>query len=330
MNLNTDNTMIRKSPFTVLLVLTGLLLMTSCYDHKELVYSGPADVTVRFDWSAAPDASPASMRVVAFAEGAQPVTFPLPGAEGGSIVLPSSVYHFVSYNSDNENVYGDGDTWDSYRISAKTTKMASASAMFASTRDVPRARGTSDQPVVMEPGHVWASSLPSQVLSATRDNTLLFAMQPATHIYHISISNVQNVNYVDGAAMTISGVSGGYVPASGLCTDSYCTVPFECTIDRKTGALSGTVLLFGHCEYGMQSDHMLVVYVAMKDGTKWYYTFNITASMHDENHITDGGTGRTEIPIRIDDLPLPDPITNGSGLHPEVGEWQEIVVPIPL
>ena len=54
--------------------------------------------------------------------------------------------------------------------------------------------------------------------------------------------------------------------------------------------------------------------------------------MHDTDHTNpdDGGTGHTEVPIVIDQLPLPKPIVNGSGLQPTVDEWTEVFISIPM
>ena len=70
----------------------------------------------------------------------------------------------------------------------------------------------------------------------------------------------------------------------------------------------------------------------MKDGSKVYFTTDVTNTMHDADHINprDGGNGNTEIPIVIDQLPLPKPIVNDGGLQPAVNEWTEVFIDIPL
>ena len=68
------------------------------------------------------------------------------------------------------------------------------------------------------------------------------------------------------------------------------------------------------------------------DGTKIYFTSDVTEQMHDADHLNpgDGGTGETEVPIVIDQLPLPKPIVNGSGMQPSVAEWQEVAISIQM
>ena len=69
--------------------------------------------------------------------------------------------------------------------------------------------------------------------------------------------------------------------------------------------------------------HQLVIYVIMADGSKNYYTFDVTRQVDD-------AADPRDVHILLDGLPLPKPIVNGGGFHPTVDEWQNIYVDVPM
>lgn len=305
------------------------ILTTGC-DHKEFRFNLPFyDVNVSYDWALVPDAQPASMRLTAYREYAQPAPFPSAGREGTAVSLRTGRYDFVAHNSDTEVFDFGGPTWDSYEITCKETRIERSSPMFSSTRAVPLGAGTVGQPVVLEPEPLWTSSASGVSIDADHSLQLVFPMESPLHEYVFTIADVENLQYAREIMMTISGVSSSYYPASRRCSDTHCIIPFPAE-NTGTSTVSGRVRLFGHCPEGEVFRHVLVIYVELRDGAKWYYTADVTAAMHDPDHITSGGTGQTDVPIVIDRLPLPEPITNGSGLHPTVDEWQEIKIDVPM
>lgn len=71
------------------------------------------------------------------------------------------------------------------------------------------------------------------------------------------------------------------------------------------------------------SAHKLVIYAIMADGSKNYYTFDVTTQV-------DEAASPHDVHILLDGLPLPKPIVNGGGFHPVVDEWQNIDVDVPM
>lgn len=300
-----------------------------CYDHNHQ----EARVRVSFDWSAVPgDPSPASMALTVFAKGAQPVETAFHGRDGGIVSLLPYTYSFAAFNDDGEALFHQGSTWEEFEIYAQRTDMTRLTRMFTRSASVPLARGTEDQPVILEPDPLWTAAQSTTEVTVDRENTLLMTMENAITEYTFRIENVENLSYAVELLGTLSGMSGSWLPALHHGSSTHCVLPV--TLEGDGSELVGRVRTFGHC-YGEgddHSEHLLTIYAEMKDGSKVYITTDVTEAMHDADHTdpVDGGSGHTEIPIVIDQLPLPKPITNGSGLQPAVSEWQEVEISIPM
>ena len=300
-----------------------------CYDHIHQ----ESQLNVRFDWTAVGDeAQPASMALGIFADGAQPVQTAFYGREGGVVSLLPYTYGFIGFNDDTEFLSHRGRTWEEFEIYAQPTELKNFTRMFSGTRSVPMARGTDDQQLVYEPDRLWTSAVSERRITAVGEETLTMRMRDAITEYAFTVSNVENLSYAVEVVATLSGMSGSWLPASHRGTDTHCIIPFVLTGEDKT--LSGTVRTFGHCpgKGDNHASHMLTIYAEMKDGSKVYFVTDVTDAMHDTDHTNpdDGGTGHTEVPIVIDQLPLPKPIVNGSGLQPAVDEWTEVFISIPM
>ena len=307
--------------------------LASC--QKPLVYEEPeppkSPLTVRFDWSGAPEAEPAEMSLMAFVGTSQPVQLQFEGREGGNIWLPAGEFDFIGYNSDTEMAVS-GEMWGGFEIYSQETQLNAFSRMFATTRIVPKTKGTEEQPVIYEPDSLWTSVADGVVINEhTYGQTLTMAMEGATHRYVFEIGEVENLKYVNELTATISGMSGGWKPVDHRCTDTQAIIPF--TMDKVDDTtIRGAVDTFGHCPQAETHyyEHKLVLYTEMVDGSKFYYTFDVTGQMHDADHLSQDGTGNTDTPIVIKGLPLPKPLINGSGLQPEVTEWNEVDIGIDL
>ena len=294
-----------------------------CDDHMH----GGANLRVVFDWSGEPEAQPSTMALTVFADGAQPVQTGFRGREGGEASLAPNTYRLIGFNDDTEALFSRGGTWDGYEIYAQQTTLSRVSRMFQNTRSVPQA------PVVFEPDELWTSAREGVAVTVGDVQTVTMPMESAITNYSFTITSVENLSYAVEVTATLSGMSASWLPALHRGSDTHCIIPFGLTGDGSS-VLTGTVRTFGHCpgEGDSHAGHILTIYAEMKDGTKIYFTSDVTEQMHDADHLNpgDGGTGETEVPIVIDQLPLPKPIVNGSGMQPSVAEWQEVAISIQM
>lgn len=298
--------------------------LVSC-NHKDLLNIGDSQqLDILFDWSGVPDATPQQMRLVVFKSASQPLELPF-SPQGGTTSLTGGSYDFIAYNSESEVLSASGNTYEDFQIASLPTTLAHFSPeMFASQR-APRAEGTEEQKMVYSPDELWTSV---RSLDFFHDiQTITFPMQAATIEYVFVINNVQNLGTVSELTATISGMSESWIPSLGRCSDTHCIMPFTVTTDGQS-TITARVRCFGHCPDDDHSEHILMIYAMLADQTKWYYQFNITQALHDANHHDAGGEGiAPEVPIVLDDLPLPAPVpAEGMGLTPQVDTWQEITI----
>ena len=317
-----------------ILTLSLMVLLLSSCTHKDLDFGDQASVTVRFDWSSYPDVSPEMTRVAVFNESAQPVFFPFNGCQGGAVNLYKGyTYDFIGYNSDTEVLFTSGSAYSDFLFCCMPTELATFSPMFAPRRagevSAPRAPGTESYEVVAEPDPLWYST--AQNVEIRGSQMVDMPMRSAVCYYTFNVRDVENLSNVVNIVATISGMSGGWKPVDHRCTDTQAIIPF--TMDKVDDTtIRGAVDTFGHCPQAETHyyEHKLVLYTEMVDGSKFYYTFDVTGQMHDADHLSQDGTGNTDTPIVIKGLPLPKPLINGSGLQPEVTEWNEVDIGIDL
>lgn len=114
---------------------------------------------------------------------------------------------------------------------------------------------------------------------------------------------------------------GGLLVGRNELTSAPVTVPFGVTSDGIS-TLTADFLVFGQ-NGPVNPVHKLVVYVIMSDGSKNYYTFDVSRQV-------DEAADPHNVHILLDGLPLPKPIVNGSGFRPTVDDWQNVDVNVPM
>lgn len=319
-----------------------IMLMIAAACQKDLD-RGPnylkTHFKVLFDWTDARDASPSVMKFIAFPDnGGQMVEYGFTRATGGELDLAAGEYHAVSFNDDTETLAGTGSTWGGYEIYAHETTLALFSPMFSASRAVPRAAGTDGDPVVEEPDMLWTGTSKEGFVSGDDENeTLTLRMQPSVYTYTFQVNDVHNLQYVTDITATVSGMSPSMYPSTNLPSEKHCIIPMHVDSDGKS-VIKASVRSFGHCsghegkhgEVTGHESHMLVVYARLMDGTKWYYEFDVTDILHDDDNVITKPDGSVEVPVVVDELPFPKPFTNGSGMHPDVEDWNAVEVDVQM
>lgn len=153
-------------------------------------------------------------------------------------------------------------------------------------------------------------------------------LYPAVSVcrYTVEIRNAKNLKYVSGVGSSISGLAGGLLPGAGAdaLTGERVTIPFDAVTgkdkDGEKTVITGGLLTFGH---KTGNNHTLTVYAVLTDGSKWYYTYDVTDQIH-------SAPDPRNVHIVLDGLPLPKPIVNGGGFQPEVEDWQTVPIDIEM
>ncbi|EFR52599.1 DUF5119 domain-containing protein [Bacteroides fragilis] len=299
----------------------AILLLTSC-EHKDLCYdhSHNAKIRVVFDWKNAPDATPETMRLYLFPmDGGRPQAYEFTDYRGGYIIIPAGRYRVLCVNSDTESVlFRNIDLFDRFEAYAPDGVLNVRSSL------APRAEGTSAEHVVKSPDRLYSARLDDVMIKLSNENqTVTLYPELSVCRYRVTITNVSNLKYIssDGISGALSGMSGGLLVGRNELTTDPVTVPFGVSSDGNS-ILTADFLAFG--QTGSTSPaHKLVIYVIMSDGSKNYYTFDVTRQVDD-------ATDPRDVHIILDGLPLPKPIVNGGGFHPAVDEWQNVDVEVPM
>ena len=285
-----------------LLVSLGLLLTSCeykdlCYDHTHLV-----DVRVQFDWSLEPEAQPAGMTVLFFnMDKPSLVTrrFDFPGRDGGAVQLQPGNYRAAAFNNDTETLYFRGmeaiSTMEAY------TRPSSIEEGTQLTRTgMPRAASTESQNVIADPELLWTAVGEPFKLDMTASRTYddvkggkidtkyyVVTLKPSRRVCDVTviIRNVENMKYTSGkfggalSSLAQSVYMGQGLPSGELATQAF---PIR-TINDNT--LQADFLSFSHCpdrNDGVTNTHLLTVYGILADGSKWYYTIDVSKQMHEQ------------------------------------------------
>lgn len=318
---------------TYLLVLLLSALLTAC-NHKDLDFTLVDETVARvtFDWTLAQDAAPDGMMLSVFSPTSQPVTLHFPERDGGELKLPAGNYQLVAHNDNTDFVQHRGSTWQDYELYALPTTLTAFAQMFASTRNVPRAAGTEEMVVIYQPDPVWCATTPSFSMNGIDGVTM--AMEPCTETFSFTITNVQNLENVIEIVASLSGVADHYFPATRRCENFNCISPFDMEI-ISSDAISGTVRTFANRRSPnyLEEDverRLLVVYLMLNDGSRYYANFDVNDAIIEARRNAVGSDGEITLPITIDEFVVPKPLTNGTGLHPEVTEWKEVDIKVRM
>lgn len=299
----------------------AVLSLTSC-EHKDLCYDHyhNTKIQVVFDWKNAPDATPETMRLYLFPiDGGRPRTYEFIDYRGGHVNVPAGRYKALCVNSDTESVLYRGiDSFDSFEAYAPDGVLSVGAFL------VPRAEGTSEERVAKLPDRLYSARLDDLTVELSKENqTVTLYPELSVCRYRVEIRNVSNLQYVssDGIAGSLSGMSGGLLVGRNELTSAPVTVPFE-VISDGVSTLTADFLTFGQTGSSGPA-HKLVIYVIMSDGSKNYYTFDVTRQV-------DEAADPRDVHILLDGLPLPKPIVNGGGFQPAVDEWKNIDIDVPM
>lgn len=299
----------------------AILLLTSC-EHKDLCYDHfhSTKIQVVFDWKNAPDVTPETMRLYLFPmDGGRPQAYEFTDYRGGYINIPAGRYRVLCVNSDTESVlYRNIDLFDSFEAYAPDGVLNVRFSL------APRAEGTSGEHVVKSPDRLYSARLDDVTIELSNENqTVTLYPEPSVCRYRVTITNAANLKYIssDGISGALSGMSGGLLVGRNELTSDPVTVPFGVVSDGVS-TLTADFLTFGQTD-SIGPVHKLVIYVIMSDGSKNYYTFDVTRQV-------DEAADPRDVHILLDGLPLPKPIVNGGGFQPAIDEWQNIDVDVPM
>lgn len=337
----------------VRLLLAAMVTMILCAcNHKQLVDQNTFMTTLRvdFDWSEAPEAMPEGMCVYFYPllnsdsryEAAAPDPtlpvrrFDFSGRSGGRIDLPHGRYRVMCFNNDTEAaLYRNHHNFDTHEVYTRDGSIFETIYGTSAHMSPPRPQGTENERVVITPDYMWGCATVD--LNVTPDG-VTYSIEPyeaqvnsracrlpdmrtillVPHLqvceYTYEINNVTNIGNATQMCASLTGMAGSMFLGSETLGSECVTLPATAS---RTGASSicGDLLTFGH-HPANATPHKLVLYVWFTDGSKYYYTFDVTDQV---NNAPD----KRHVHLVLSGLEFPTPISDGSGFSPSVDGWSE-------
>jgi len=351
----------------VLLMPIVLFTLVSC-EYKDLCYDHNHYATLRlaFDWSGLEEAEVQGMTVLFYNIGdpaTEAVRYDFSGMEGGTARLNPGRYRVVAYNYDTETIlYRNTEAFNTLEAYTRYSSIEEGTQLTRS--GMPRSAGTEEEPVILEPDMLYSAT--SREITLEQNDSTTIRLTPRRRFINIviTLNNVPNLNYTGAFGGALSGLAGSVNMSTGRVSEDCVTEAFPVSISGAS-TLKMQFHIFNHCPHlseGIVNQHLLTIYAILSDGSKWYYTMDITQDIHDateaaiEKAIADGAIAPTdddtddaidldiglnemldlyigeEINISIDDevLPVPKPIVNGSGFQPTVDGWQGVEINVDM
>lgn len=331
----------RHHPFTVrshrhraaLLLLASIALLLSSCQQKELCYdhNHTPGIHVTFDWSDNPDANPSSMMVYLYPRttGETVIKREFAGKDGGVTQVKAGVsYTILAFDSDAKNTYfKELEDENAMEVTSMDATTVGPTAIPAS--EMPRVPGTEGQRWSMPADSIYAATSSDDVRvekgEDDKGETVLVNLKPERRFYtfHISVLHVDNPGSVTSSvAAALTGLAGGINLSTGGKSNEVVTVPFGLTMTADS-TLTGTFQSYGDSPVA-DTPNYLLFYAVLTDGSKWQCLYDVTQQV-------EAAGDDYDIYITIANLPVPKKSGgNNGGINPDINDWDNIDVPIPM
>lgn len=266
-----------------LIAAVGLTALCASCVHKEVSDCDVAErVRVTFDWSKATDAVTSEMTLYLYPEELSMAQYWFSDRTGGYIKAYSGNHTAVCHNNDNIYEMRVRNHHAHDGIEVYTDDVTALAGQGISTRGIPRAPGTEQEPLRMTPPMCYGTH--------TRDITLLpveeeqeIILYPEELVCHVTVEfeKVENLRSADlRIDATLSGMAGGYYPGRLEATGEKVSYPFTFSPDVAMTTLQSEFLTFG-IPSGESQKHMVSVYIMTKSRDGNMYNFDVTGQVND-------------------------------------------------
>lgn len=313
--------------FSIVLLSLTMLLSDGC-THKDLNDDAPTtiadNVEVVFDWSNAPDTKASSMILYLYSDRHDVMNHWFNNNKGGLIKSYSGPHTAVCHSNDdpyvnylrNHNSHND--------IEIYTDQTAVLVGQGISTRGIPRAEGTEDEPLRVTPSMIYGTQKSDINFEVTsfRQTLTLYPEELVCHytVEFVDVENIQNADLRIDA--TISSLAGSYYPGRMMASSEAVSHTFTLAADIEQKSLHSEFLTFGVPD-GEMKPHKICLYIALRNNTGNFYTFDVSDQVNKAPdpknvNIKIHGLKLPEIP---DEPPTP-PVEGGVSI--EVDTWDTI------
>lgn len=310
--------------FPSLLIGVMFLLAEGC-THRDLNYDAPTTIAekveVVFDWSRCPEKEAQTMVLYLYSQEHQMMDYRFNNPDGGMIRTYGGQHTAVCHSNDDPYGHHLRNHHSHDEIEIYTDVTAVLVGQGISTRGIPRAKGTEDEPLRETPSMIYGTHDRDINLKVTsyQQQMSLYPEELISH-YTVEFVDVENLKSADVRIdATISSMAGGYFPGRMKPNSEAVSHTFTLSADLERNSLSSKFLTFGIPD-GEELPHMLCLYIALKNKTGGFYTFDVSDQV---NKAPDP----RNVSIKIYGLKLPDipddpvPPQVEGGVSIELDSW---------
>ena len=301
------------------------LLMTGGCTHRDLNEDAPTtiadNVEVIFDWSKTPAKEAQTMVLYLYSEDHGMMDFRFNNPDGGLIRTYGGRHTAVCHS--NDDPYGhhlrNHNSHDNIEIYTDETSVLVGQNI--STRSIPRAKGTEDEPLRNTPSMIYGAQNRDIFLKVSAlPQRLELSPEELICRYSVEFVDVENLTSADlRIDATISSLAGGFYPGKMTPTSEAVSHTFTLTANLERNSLNSEFFTFGLPD-GEEMPHKLCLYIALKNRTGSFYTFDVSDQV---NKAPDP----RNVSIKIHGLKLPEipdeplPPQGEGGVTIEVDTW---------
>lgn len=303
----------------------ALIMLTEGCTLKNLNNEAPTTIAdkveIVFDWNKVPDHQASSMVLYFYPDEHDVMNYWFTNPYGGNITSYAGKHTAVCHSNDDPYGHHLRNQHIHNEIEIYTDDTGVLIGQGISTRGIPRAEGTEDQPLRATPSMIYGAQESEIELYASKfGQTVTLYPEELVCRYSVEFVDVENLKSadlrIDG---TISSMAGGYFPGRMSPSSEAVSHAFTLTADEQMTTLSSEFFTFG-LPLGEDLTHKICIYIALKNRQGSFYTFDVTNQVNE-------APDPHNVSIRIHGLKLPelpeDPVLppGSTGMSVEIDTW---------
>lgn len=254
-------------------------------------------------------------------------------SEGGKVDIVPGDYNVVVFNFSTESTQvmnlddymtAEAFTTDITKSMGDKFKAAVANAKGGTKGET---KGYEDDPIIYEPDHLFVANEVNINIPSFEDmdkNVVIrTTAKSILDIYSLEVLGVKGTENIEKVEAFVTGQIKSSYFASGRESNEPATLYIEAmNVDVANGRLYTVFGTFGKLPKA-ENNIYLDITITNTGGGQYRYIFDVTEQFDDDENVNN----QLVIDAEID---IPEGESGGGGLAPEVGDWEEENVEIPL
>ncbi|MBD5263166.1 MAG: DUF5119 domain-containing protein [Bacteroides sp.] len=307
------------------LLTCSLMALTASCVHKDLNDEAPTtiadNVEVIFDWQKTEGKKPSSMILYLYPEGHDVMNYWFNNPDGGPIKSYAGRHTAICHSNDDPYGHHLRNQENHNELEVFTDNTTVLVGQGISTRSIPRAKGTEDEPLRMTPSMIYGAQNSEIDLKLTSfAQSITFYPEELVCRYTVEFVDVENLKSADlRIDATISSLAGGYFPGRMAASSEPVSHSFTLVADEEMNSMRSEFYTFGVPD-GEERPHMICVYVALRNNQGNLYTFDVSDQV---NNAPDPRNVNIKIyGLKLPELPDDPTPPDQGGVSIEIDSWE--------